>query len=135
MIFHTDRGCHCTSRQVASPASDFAVRLSVGRAGRCWDNALAESFFATLRRELVGDRRWPSRTAARSAILERIEGWYDMRRLHSGLGCRSTAGYANVLAARPTHLGRPSKRSKLTMPTQTQGSKTSSGVVESSASL
>jgi putative transposase len=62
-------------------------------------NALAESFFATLKRELIGDRPWPTRTAASSAIFEWIEGWYNIRRLHSSLGYRSPADYENAPAA------------------------------------
>ncbi|WP_433446197.1 IS3 family transposase (plasmid) [Streptomyces sp. CA-142005] len=99
VIFHTDRGCQYTSREFAALATGFGVRLSVGRTGQCWDNALAESFFATLKRELINDRPWPSRTAARSAIFEWIEGWYNIRRLHSSLGYRSPADYENALAA------------------------------------
>ncbi|NBM21248.1 IS3 family transposase, partial [Streptomyces sp. GC420] len=52
VIFHSDRGCQYTSQQFASLADQFGVRLSVGRTGQCWDNALAESFFATIKREL-----------------------------------------------------------------------------------
>ena len=88
-----------TSREHAELADEFGVRLSVGRTGQCWDNALAESFFATLKRELIGDRPWPSRAAAHSAIFEWIEGWYNIRRLHSSLGYRSPAEYETVLAA------------------------------------
>ncbi|GAA1130588.1 MULTISPECIES: IS3 family transposase [Kitasatospora] len=99
VIFHSDRGCQYTSREFAILASEFGVRLSVGRTGQCWDNALAESFFATLKRELIEDRPWPSRAAARTAIFEWIEGWYNIRRLHSSLGYRSPADYEAVLAA------------------------------------
>ncbi|MFD0274210.1 IS3 family transposase [Kitasatospora sp. NPDC127111] len=99
VIFHSDRGCQYTSREFAYLASEFGVLLSVGRTGQCWDNALAESFFATLKRELIGERPCPSRAAARSAIFEWIEGWYNIRRLHSSLGYRSPAAYEAVLAA------------------------------------
>jgi transposase InsO family protein len=99
VIFHADRGCQCTSREFARLARDLGVRLSVGRTGQCRDNALAESFFATLKRELISARPWPSRTAARSAIFEWIEGWYNIRRLHSSLGYPSPADYENALAA------------------------------------
>ncbi|QKW17896.1 IS3 family transposase [Kitasatospora sp. NA04385] len=98
-IFHTDRGCQYTSREFAALAMDFGVRLPAGRTGQCWDNALAESFFATLKRELISDRLWPGRTAARSAIFEWIEGRYNIRRLHSSLGYRSPADYENVPVA------------------------------------
>ncbi|XCM77593.1 IS3 family transposase (plasmid) [Kitasatospora sp. HUAS MG31] len=99
VIFHSDRGCQYTSREFADLATEFGVRLSVGSTGQCWDNALAESFFATLKRELIGERPWPSRVAARSAIFEWIEGWYNIRRLHSTLGYRSPADYETALAA------------------------------------
>ncbi|GGK77579.1 hypothetical protein Ppa06_37780 [Planomonospora parontospora subsp. parontospora] len=61
--------------------------------------ALAESFFATLKGELLGDRAWSSRAAARSAIFESIEGWYNLHRLHSSLGCVSPAVHEAAVAA------------------------------------
>ena len=88
-----------TSREFADLAREFGVTLSVGRTGQCWDNALAESFFATLKRELIGDRPWPGRAVARSAIFEWIEAWYNIRRLHSSLDYRSPAEYETALAA------------------------------------
>ncbi|MFI9274874.1 IS3 family transposase [Kitasatospora sp. NPDC052896] len=99
VVFHSDRGCQYTSREFAELATEFGVRLSVGRTGQCWDNALAESFFATLKRELLGDHPWPSQAAARTAIFEWIEAWYNIRRLHSSLGYRSPAEYETALAA------------------------------------
>ncbi|MFI1382928.1 transposase [Embleya sp. NPDC020886] len=94
-----DRGCQYTSREFSLPASEFGIRLSVGRTGQCWDNALAESFFATLKNDLGADRRWPSRTAARAAVFEYVESWYNLRRLHSSLGYRSPVEYEAALAA------------------------------------
>ncbi|MDX2946532.1 IS3 family transposase [Streptomyces caniscabiei] len=91
VIFHSDRGCQYTSHQLATLADQLVVRLSVGRTGQCWDNALAESFFATIKRELLGTSSWPSRAAARTAIFDFIEGWYNLHRLHSSLGYRSPA--------------------------------------------
>ncbi|MFF3257021.1 transposase [Actinacidiphila glaucinigra] len=75
MIFHSDRGSQYTSRDFATLASELGINLSVGRTGQCWDNALAESFFATIKRELIDDRSWPSRAAAHSAIFEWIEAY------------------------------------------------------------
>ncbi|XVQ86413.1 integrase core domain-containing protein [Microbispora siamensis] len=75
MIFHPDRGCQYTSTTYARLAERLGIRLSVGRRGQCWDNALAESFFATIKGELLDQRRWPTRAAARSAIFEFIESW------------------------------------------------------------
>ncbi|WP_437437859.1 transposase [Streptomyces olivoreticuli] len=88
-----------TSAEFASLSVEFGVRLSVGRTGQCWDNALAESFFATIKRELLGSRPWPSRALARTAVFDFIEGWYNSRRLHSSLGYRSPAEYEAALAA------------------------------------
>ncbi len=70
--------------------------LSVGRKGECWDNAVAESFFATIKRELVDTRSWPTQTGLRRAVFEYIEGWYNTRRLHSTLGYLSPAQYEAV---------------------------------------
>ena len=92
MIFHADRGCQYTSAEFAGLASDCAVTLSHGRTGQCWDNALAESFFASLKGELIDTRPWPTRAAASRAIVEYI-GWYNGTRLHSTLGYRSPAEF------------------------------------------
>lgn len=71
----------------------------VGRTGQCWDNALAESFFATIKRELLDPTTWPSRASAHTAIFDFIESWYNLHRLHSSLGYLSPAGYETELAA------------------------------------
>lgn len=81
-----------TSAAFAELADDWQVVLSLGRTGQCWDNALAESFFASLKGELTGSQAWPSRTAARRAIVEYI-GWYNGTRLHSTLGYLSPAEF------------------------------------------
>ncbi|AKL64218.1 IS3 family transposase [Streptomyces goshikiensis] len=99
VIFHSDRGCQYTSSELASLATDFGIRLSVGRTGQCWDNALAESFFSTLKNELGDTHPWPTRAAAHTAIFEWIESWYNLHRLHSSLGYRSPAEYETALAA------------------------------------
>jgi transposase InsO family protein len=92
VIFHADRGCQYTSAEFAGLASDCAVTLSHGRTGQCWDNALAESFFASIKGELLDLRTWPTRAAARRAIVEYI-AWYNGTRLHSTLGYRSPAEF------------------------------------------
>ena len=92
-IFHSDRGCQYTSRDYGELARANGVVLSVGLAGECWDNAVAESFFATIKRELIDTRSWPTRAGLRRALFEYIEGWYNTRRLHSSLGYRSPAYY------------------------------------------
>jgi transposase InsO family protein len=75
VIFHSDRGCQYTSSQHHRLAVEFGVVLSVGRKGQCWDNAVAESLFATIKAELLDRQPWPTRTAAHKAIFEWIEGW------------------------------------------------------------
>jgi putative transposase len=70
VIFHSDRGCQYTSTEFAGLADDFQVVLSLGRTGQYWDNALEETFFASLKGELTGTRPWPTRAAARHAIVE-----------------------------------------------------------------
>jgi putative transposase len=81
-----------TSTEFAGLADDYQVVLSLGRTGQCWDNALAESFFASLKGELIDLQPWPARAAARRAIVEYI-GWYNGTRLHSTLGYLSPAEF------------------------------------------
>ncbi len=92
VIFHSDRGCQYTSAAFASLAGDFDVELSHGRTGQCWDNALAESFFGSIKGELIDLQAWPTRTGARRAVTEYI-GWYNGTRLHSSLGYQTPAEF------------------------------------------
>jgi putative transposase len=85
VVFHADRGCQYTSSDYARLADDLAVILSSGRTGQCWDNALAESFFASLKSECLDQQPWPTQAAARRATVEYI-AWYNGTRLHSALG-------------------------------------------------
>jgi putative transposase len=96
LIFHSDRGCQYTSRDYAALARANGVILSVSRKGECWDNAVAESFFATIKRELINDRAWPTRDGLHRAVFNYIEGWYNTRRLHSSLGYLSPAEYESI---------------------------------------
>jgi transposase InsO family protein len=93
VVFHSDRGCQYTSHDFATLAEGLGVTLSMGRKGECWDNAVSESWFATLKGELVDRRPWPTRAGLRRAVFEFIEGWYNTRRLHSSLGYVSPAEY------------------------------------------
>lgn len=74
MIFHPDRGCQHTSGQYARAAADAGVWLSVGRKGECWDNAVAESFFATIKAELLDRRASLTKAKAHKAIFDHVEG-------------------------------------------------------------
>jgi len=93
VVFHSDRGCQqYTSAAFAALAGDCDVTLSLGRTGQCWDDALSESFFASIKDELLDHQAWPTRALARRAIVEYI-AWYNGTRLHSTLGYRSPAEF------------------------------------------
>jgi hypothetical protein len=94
-----------TSTQYANLARDLGVTLSVGRKGQCWDNAVAESFFATLKTELIHRRAWPIHKATTSAIFDYIEGWYNTRRRHSTLGYLSPAAFESTIVASTEQVG------------------------------
>jgi putative transposase len=76
------------------------MECSMSRVGNCWDNAVAESFFATLKRELAADADWATREAARTAVFEYIEVWYNQQRRHSSLGYLSPAAFEQQAAMR-----------------------------------
>ena len=88
-IFHSDRGSNYTSREFAATITELGLRQSVGRTGICYDNAMAESFFAALKNERVHRTAYPSREHARRDVTRYIEFWYNRKRLHSGLGYRT----------------------------------------------
>ena len=96
LIFHSDRGCQYTSAEYGELARLNGVVLSIGRKGECWDNAVAESFFATIKRELIDTRAWPTREGLRRAVFDYIEGWYNVRRLHSSLDYCSPAEWEEI---------------------------------------
>lgn len=85
-IFHSDRGSNYTSREFGCFLEKNGFQRSVGRTGICYDNALAESFFGTLKNERVDRMVYPTREHARRDITRYIEHWYNHRRLHSALG-------------------------------------------------
>jgi putative transposase len=83
---HSDRGCQYTSQDYRAALSDLGIEVSMSRKGNCWDNAVAESFFATFKTELIYRRpSWPSRVALRAAVFDYIEIFYNRQRLHSTL--------------------------------------------------
>ena len=84
-----------TSAEFAQFCERIKVRRSVGRTGVCWDNAPAESFFATLKNEMYYRHRFPTRSRARFAVAEYIEVFYNRQRLHSALGYRTPAEALN----------------------------------------
>ena len=90
-IFHSDRGTQYTSAEFATFCTKRHVRRSLGRTGVCWDNAVAEAFFAALKNDLYYRYSWPTRARARFAVAEYIEVFYNRRRRHSSLGYRTPA--------------------------------------------
>ena len=88
-IFHSDRGCQYTSREFAEFCTAANITRSVGRTGVCWDNAAAESFFATLKNEMYHQQRFDTHAHARFAVAEYIEIYYNRKRMHSALDYRT----------------------------------------------
>jgi putative transposase len=88
-VFHSDRGTQYTSTQFAAHLTKHKMTGSMGRTGVCWDNSMAESFFAALKNELIYRTAFTTRQSARRAIAEYIEVFYNRIRLHSGLGYRT----------------------------------------------
>jgi putative transposase len=99
-IHHSDRGSQYASQTYRAVLDAHGFRPSMSRKGNCWDNAVAESFFATLEHELLATADFHTHTAARHALFEFIEVWYNRQRRHSSLGSMSPATYeAQRLAA------------------------------------
>ncbi|MGH3530087.1 MAG: IS3 family transposase [Pseudonocardiaceae bacterium] len=85
VIFHSDRGCQYTSKEFADFCTSNGVVRSMGRRATCYDNAVAESFFATYKKELVHTRPWNDVTEVRQQTFLWVEGYYNRRRRHSTL--------------------------------------------------
>lgn len=93
VLHHSDRGVQYASAPYRRWLAAHRVTVSMSRKGNCWDNAVVESFFATLEVELLQDAAWATRDQARRDIFEFIEVWYNRQRRHSSLGYRSPAQY------------------------------------------
>ena len=89
LLHHSDRGTQYASAAYQRVLRAHGIRCSMSRRGNCWDNAVVESFFATLKIELVHRRTWATRRAAREALSDYIELFYNPHRLHSAIGYRS----------------------------------------------
>lgn len=97
---HSDRGSQYAGGAYQRLLAAHGLTCSMSRKGDCWDNAVAESFFATLEHELLAESNFPSRQAARRAIFEFIEVWYNRERRHSSLGYLSPAAFERQDEAR-----------------------------------
>ena len=93
VIHHSDQGCQYTAIDFGERCREAGVRPSMGSVGDCYDNAMAESFFATLECELLQRTRFRDPEEARRAVFEYIEGWYNPRRRHSAIGYQSPLRY------------------------------------------
>lgn len=93
LVHHSDRGSQYCCGAYRALLAAHGIVASMSRAGDCWDNAVAESFFATFKLELVDDADWATRAEAIAAIGPFIEGWYNRQRRHSTLGYVSPAEY------------------------------------------
>jgi putative transposase len=93
VIFHADRGCQYTSAEYRKLCERHGVRPSMGKTGVCWDNALAESFFATYKLELIERASWPTRARARTATVHWIEAIYNRQRRHSAIDMQSPVDF------------------------------------------
>ena len=89
VIHHSDQGCQYTSIAFGQRCRQAGVRPSMGSVGDCFDNAMCESFFATLECELLDWKRFATQAEARLAVFDFIEGWYNPWRRHSALGYHS----------------------------------------------
>lgn len=89
VIHHSDQGCQYTSIEFGRRCRETAVRPSMGSVGDCYDNAMCESFFATLECELIDRSTFKTHDQARRAIVNFVEGFYNTRRRHSALGYHS----------------------------------------------
>jgi putative transposase len=93
LLHHSDRGCQYTSSNYRSRLAELGVTVSMSRKGNCWDNAVAESFFATLKKELIHRQSWTTPLEVRAAVFEYIEVFYNRDRLHSFLDYKTPAQF------------------------------------------
>lgn len=102
LVHHSDQGCQYTSLRFGRRCQELGIRPSMGKVGTCYDNAVTESFFATLQCELLDQHRpFPTRLDARMAVFAWIQGWYNPRRRHSTLGYRSPLDHEAALTTTP----------------------------------
>lgn len=86
LLFHSDRGIQYACNEFKDELKKYKAIQSMSRKGNCWDNAVAESFFKSLKTEMVYHNRFNTREEAKRAIFEYIEVWYNRKRIHSALG-------------------------------------------------
>ena len=107
VVHHSDQGCQYTSLAFGARCREWGVALSMGSVGDCFDNAMAESFFATLECELLNRTTLSTHAEARAAVFEFVEGWYNTLRRHSALGYVSPLEFERLHTAAPADVDRP----------------------------
>jgi putative transposase len=95
VVHHSDRGSQYTSLVFSRRGKAVGIEVSMGAKGSCFDNAVLESFHATIKKDLIHRRSWPTKAEARVAVFEYIEVFYNRRRRHSTLGYLSPAQFEN----------------------------------------
>lgn len=93
LLHHSDRGSQYAATSYQRVLDEYGLIPSMSRTGNCWDNACVESFFGTLKRELIHYRQYHTREEAKQEIFEYLEVFYNRQRRHSTLGYRSPAEY------------------------------------------
>lgn len=101
LLHHSDRGSQYASEDYQRALAERGIRCSMSRKGNCWDNAVVESFFSTLKTELVHEMDFLTREAAKSALFEFIEVFYNRKRRHSSLGYVSPAEFEKAASQVP----------------------------------
>jgi transposase InsO family protein len=100
LLLHSDRGSQYASEEYRNLVKEYGMQMSMSRKGNCWDNAPMESFFGTLKKELVHHKKYKTREEAKRDIFEYIEVFYNRERLHSSLGYLSPLDYERKIAAK-----------------------------------
>jgi transposase InsO family protein len=99
LLHHSDRGSQYASAAFQAVLREHEITCSMSGVGNCYDNAAMESFFATLKKELIHQERFATRAQARQRIFEYIEVFYNRERLHSALGYQSPCRFEELTAA------------------------------------
>lgn len=99
LMSHSDRGSQYASEEYRAKLERLKISASMSRKGNCWDNAYAESFFATLKKELIYRTEYKTKEEAKKAIFEYIEVWYNRQRIHSSIGYKTPVQFEESLTA------------------------------------
>jgi putative transposase len=97
LLFHSDRGVQYACNEFTEQLKKWPVKQSMSRKGNCWDNAVAESFFKTIKTEMIYHQLFSTRAEAKLAVFEYIEVWYNRQRKHSALGYLTPTQYEEIL--------------------------------------